>query len=548
VSETSGKPTVPRLASIVQREPPEAESPERADASEARLATGPGTPRSLAASETFAFIREVRDYAIYMLDIEGRILTWNEGARTIKGYAAEEIIGESFSRFFGEDDRMQGRPARLLAQAAADGRVEDKAWRVRKDGTRFWADVVITAVHDGDGRVSGFVKVTRDCTENRRAEELLRQSEERMRMLVESVRDYAIFMLDPDGRISSWNSGAERIKGYRATEIVGEHFSRFYPPEAIAARHPELELEIATREGRYEEEGWRVRKDGEIFWANVVITAIHEPDTGVLRGFSKVTRDLTERQHMAERAGKERIRAEQAHSALQGRDEFISVAAHELRTPLAALVLKLQGVASGLRKTEQDGSSTVSPKLTDRLDGALRQVDRLIGLVGRLLDVSAIVQGKLVMELGPTNLIEMVEQVVDDFREPALRAGSELHFRASGDGAGTWDRVRIEQAFVNLLSNAIKYGSGKPVDVTVEATGTDARILVTDHGIGIAPEDLGRIFTRFERAAPQRHYGGLGLGLYIARNIVDAHGGAIHVSSQPGAGTTFIIELPKRPP
>jgi PAS domain S-box-containing protein len=366
-----------------------------------------------------------------------------------------------------------------------------------------------------------------------------------MRLLLESVKDYAIFMLDPEGRIASWNSGAQRIKGYRAAEVIGRHFSLFYPPAAVAARHPEHELEIAVREGRYEEEGWRVRKDGQLFWANVVITAVREPTTGALRGFAKVTRDLTERRHMEAQAHEERRRAEAARSALELRDEFISVAAHELRTPLSALLLKVQGVAQALHKAGPAGGPAEIPKLEGRLHDALRQIERLAELVERLLDVSHIVQGKLVMQLEATNLPALVEHVIEDFREPAARAGSELRFSQSGDGGGTWDPARIEQAVVNLLANAIKYGRGAPIDVSVEATDLHVRIRVTDHGIGIAPADLERIFTRFERAASMHQYGGLGLGLYITRNIVEAHGGTIRVSSRPQQGTTFVIELPK---
>jgi len=377
--------------------------------------------------------------------------------------------------------------------------------------------------------------------------EMLRESEEHMRLLVESVKDYAIFMLDPSGRISSWNSGAERIKGYRAAEVIGRHFSLFYPPEAIAAHHPELELEIAAREGRYEEEGWRVRQDGELFWANVIITAIRDPETGVLRGFAKVTRDLTERRRLEEATLRERLRAETTQLALEQRDEFISVAAHELRTPLTALALKIEGVTQALRRVGRDDVVTTAPKLVERMQGAQLQIGRFAELVERLLDVSHIVQGKLVMQLETTDLAELVQHVVDDFREPARRVGSELRFAASGDGVGTWDRMRLEQAIVNLLSNAIKYGGGKPVEIVMEASDAGVRLHVTDHGIGIAQADLERIFTRFERAAPTRNYGGLGLGLYITRNIIEAHGGVINVSSQPDESTTFLVELPRHP-
>ncbi len=510
-------------------------------------------PRSSwAAGEALAFVREVKDYAIYMIDPEGKILTWNQGAHAIKGYEPEEIIGESFERFFTPEDRAQGRPRQILAKAAEEGRIEDLTWRVRKDGSRFWADVVITAVHDEAGQLRGFVKVTRDLTERRAAEAQLRQSEERLRLLVESVKDYAIFMLDPEGRVTTWNSGAEGIKGYRADEIIGKHFSIFYPREALDAHHPEHELELATRNGRYEEEGWRLRKDGTRFWANVVITAIRDPDTGLLRGFAKVTRDLTERRRMEEAAraaeaqiGQERRRAEEARGELLLRDEFISIAAHELRTPLSALMLKLQSVGQGMRKAGEKMDPGVSARLAERLEGGLRQIERLSELVERLLDVSHIVQGKLAMILEPTNLAEIAGRVVEDFREPALQAGCELRFQAQADVTGMWDKARLEQVVVNLLSNAIKYGAGKPVEVAVEAIDGGARLVVVDHGIGVEPEDLERIFTRFERAAPLRHYGGMGLGLYITRSIVEAHGGTIRVASRPGEATTFMADLPR---
>ena len=531
-----------------------ADTPPALDAPDAAVASAAQRPASFSTLRAAAFVREVKDYAIYMIDPEGRVLTWNEGARVIKGYPAEEIVGRNFERFFTEEDRAGGRPGRLLARAAAEGHVEDNAWRVRRDGTRFWAAVVITAVHDDSGRLCGFLKVTRDLTRQRQAEELLRQSEERLRLLVESVKDYAIFMLDAQGLITTWNSGAQRINGYRADEVLGRHFSMFYPAEAVAVGHPRRELEVAAREDRYEEEGWRVRKDGTAFWANVVITAIRDPETNALRGFAKVTRDLTERRRMEDRAfsateeaGKERLRAEQAHSALMQRDEFISIAAHELRTPIAALVLKLQGVTQALTGQAVQAEGSVVRKTSQRLVGALRQTRRLAHLVERLLDVSQIVRGELVMELNETNLTEVARRAVEDFRESALEMGCDIRLDAPGEVKGMWDEARIEQAIVNLLSNAIKYGSQKPVDVIVQGDDKSVRLSVEDRGIGVPAEAAERIFTRFERAAPIRHYGGLGLGLYVTKNIVEAHGGTISVSSRPGGGSSFAIELPRSP-
>ena len=258
-------------------------------------------------------VESVDEYAIFALDPEGYILSWNAGAQRFKGYTAEEIIGKHFSIFYPPEKIEEGWPEYELREAARVGRFEDEGWRVRKDGSRFWANVVITALHDADGRLVGYGKVTRDLTERRLAEEALRESEERFRLIVDGVRDYAIFMLDPTGHITTWNEGARRLKGYNADEIIGKHFSLFYPEEANAIGHPQHELEIAKAKGAYEEEGWRVRKDGTRFWANVLITALRRPD-GTLAGFAKVTRDLTERRASEERAldAARRVAAEEA--------------------------------------------------------------------------------------------------------------------------------------------------------------------------------------------------------------------------------------------
>jgi PAS domain S-box-containing protein len=241
----------------------------------------------------------VRDYAIFMLDPEGLIKTWNAGAQRFKGYAASEIIGQHFSRFYTENDRSASRPALALRTALDEGKFEDEGWRVRKDGSRFWASVVIDPIRDDAGKLIGFAKITRDITDRKAAQEALRESEERFRLLVQGVTDCAIYMLSPAGEITNWNSGAERIKGYTRGEILGKHFSQFYTKEDRASGMPDETLAVATAEGRFEREGWRVRKDGSRFWAHVVVDAIHD-DAGTLVGFAKVTRDVTERKHAAE--------------------------------------------------------------------------------------------------------------------------------------------------------------------------------------------------------------------------------------------------------
>jgi PAS domain S-box-containing protein len=267
-------------------------------------------------------VESVVDYAIFMLDADGRVATWNVGAERIKGYRADEVVGEHFSRFFTSEDVAAGKPERELVAAAEHGRSAHEGWRVRKDGTRFWASVVITALRDERGLLRGYGKVTRDLTERRIVEEELRAAEQRFHHLVDAVTDYAIFLLDPDGSVSTWNAGAERIKGYTADEIIGRHFSVFYTEHDRAAGRPQQILEAVLREGRFEDEGWRVRKDGSRFWADVILTPLKD-DHGKVVGFAKVTRDLTarraaeenERQLLRERA--ERAAAEESERRLR---------------------------------------------------------------------------------------------------------------------------------------------------------------------------------------------------------------------------------------
>lgn len=241
-------------------------------------------------------VEGVVDYAIYMLDPSGTVTNWNTGAERLTGYRADEIVGQHFSRFYPPEDRAAGLPQRVLEAAARDGRFEAEGWRIRKDGSRFWASAVLNAIHDETGALIGFAKVTRDATERRAAQDALRESERQFRLLVKNVIDYAVFMLDPSGVIVSWNTGAERIKGYKADEIIGQHFSCFYTKQDRAAGIPVRALEVAIAEGRFEAEGWRVRKDGTLFWANVVIDPIRDDD-GSLIGFAKITRDITERRN-----------------------------------------------------------------------------------------------------------------------------------------------------------------------------------------------------------------------------------------------------------
>jgi PAS domain S-box-containing protein len=359
---------------------------------------------------------------------------------------------------------------------------------------------------------------------------------DQLRLFIESVKDYALLMLDPRGHIVSWNQGAERIKGYQAEEILGRHFSCFYPPEDVARGKPQEALRVAAREGRFEEEGWRVRMDGTRFWASVIITALYD-ESGQLRGFGKVTRDFTSRKHAEEQRELQRLR-----EAVRARDEFLSVVSHELKTPLTPLQLKLTGL---LRAAEKDpGASLPGTRVARELEVARQQVRKLAELIDGLLDVSHLSVGMLELHRTRVDFSALVREVVVRYEPQAAQAGCHIGVEAAAPVEGTWDRSRLEQVTTHLLTNALKYGAGKPIHVRVSAEGGQAVLSVRDEGIGIAPEDHSRIFDRFVRAVPDRNYGGLGLGLFIAHQVIEAHGGSLHVESALGRGSTFTVRLP----
>jgi len=498
-------------------------------------------------------VEEVRDYAIFMLDLNGYIISWNTGAQRIKGYTADEIIGRHFSIFYPAEDIERGKPANVLKIATQAGQYQEEGWRVRKDGSLFWANVLVTALHDANGQVIGFGKVTRDLTERRRAEEALRLSEERFRLLVEGVRDYAIFMLDERGYVASWNAGAQVIKGYYAQEILGRHFSIFYPPEDQAAGRPERALRIASAEGRYEQEGWRVRKDGSRFWANVLLTALYDAN-GELRGFGKVTRDLTEqrrataeREQLREREVQLKLEQEahkQTEKLVRLRDEFLTVASHELRTPLTALLGNAQLLQRHIKR-QPNASERDQRSIAVIVD----QASRLNRMVLTLLDLSRLQMGQMSLERAPVDLPALARRVVEEFRPTNTTHTFEY---IGPDGALTieGDALRLEQVLQNLVQNAIKYSpAGGPVRVQVERRADMVSVAVTDEGIGIPAASLPQLFQRFYRAVNVGSYiSGLGVGLYVVKEIVTLHAGRIEVASVEGQGSTFTIWLPVSPP
>jgi PAS domain S-box-containing protein len=513
-------------------------------------------------------VDSVLDYAIFALDPHGYILSWNAGAQRLKGYAPEEIIGKHFSVFYPPEKVAEHFPEYELKVATRTGRFEDEGWRVRKDGSRFWASVVITALRDAEGELVGFGKVTRDLTDRRQAEEALRESEERFRLIVQSAKDYAIFMLDPRGHIATWNDGAQRINGYTAEEIIGRHFSTFYPAEDVAARKPERELEIATTTGKYEEEGWRVRKDGSLFWASVVITALRNPQ-GRLVGFGKVTRDLTEwraaqeraledarraaAEEAARRAAEERQRALQElaerlrHQAAElevanrAKAQFLAAMSHELRTPLNAI-----GGYTELLELEVAGPITAQQR--DHLSRIRRSQQHLLSIINDILNFSRIEAGQLTYEIGPVPLHDVIESVMQMVAPQASGKGLTFeHAPCPADLVAWADRAKVEQILLNLLSNAVKFTApGGAVTLSCATLGDGVAVAVRDTGSGIPADQLEAIFEPFVQVGRTltSTQEGAGLGLAISRDLARAMKGEITVESTLGVGSTFTVKLP----
>ena len=470
----------------------------------------------------------VRDYAIFLLDADGFVRSWNAGAARIKGYAQGEIVGRHFSQFYTEESKAVGWPDEELRIARREGRFEDEGWRVRKDGTRFWANVVISTLSDPDGNVRGFLKITRDLTERKQAEESLRLSEERFRLLVDGVKDYAIFMLDVAGQVTSWNPGAQRIKGYAANEIIGRHFSVFYSSEDVESGKPARELEEAIARGSVEDEGWRVKKDRSLFWANVVITALYDDQRRHV-GFAKITRDLTEKRKI-----------EALEVADRQKNEFLAMLAHELRNPLAP-------ISNGLQLLKLPGLDESTLRQTTAL--MERQLTHLVRLVDDLLDVSRIVTGKMTFQREPTDLASIINRAVEE-TQPAIDArGHELMLSLPARGIVVdADAVRLAQVVSNLLVNAAKYTElPSRIWLSVERHGDDVEIHVKDAGVGIAAEVLPKIFSLFVQADTSlaRSQGGLGIGLTLVKRLVEMHQGTVRAESAGlGRGSEFVVRLP----
>ena len=620
----------------------------------------PASDRLAWNEESFRFVvKGVQEYSILLLDPKGRIGSWNAGAAQAYGYTAEEMVGQHFSSLFPREVAEASLPARQLDIAQVAGRFEEEGWHERKDGSWFWANVVTTAIWNAAGIFQGYSTIIRNVTPRKREEDELRKSEQRFRLLVEGVREYAIFLLDPEGSIASWNSGAARIIGFQPEDIIGQHITCFYPAEDLQEAKPERLLKIARDDGQIEDEGWRVRKDGSRFWASVLITALRDAD-GELKGYSKIIRDLTERKrteqslltvvnsvidgiitidesgriesfnpaaerifgypahevigqdvkllvaepfHCEEddqatgssaRMGKSKIvgvgreivgrrrdgatfpmdlavtsfrmgdrryftgimrdisdskrleqemreRLSELAEADNQKNDFLAMLGHELRNPLAP-------IRNALHILKMPGASVEA--VAQAREAMERQVQHVVRLVDDLLDVSRIMRAKIDLRKETTNLATIIHSAVETAQPVIDAQGHELTVSLPKKKILVEaDVVRMAQVISNLLMNAAKYTdhAGR-IWLTIERDGPDAALIrVKDSGIGIAPELLSRVFDLFVQGhrSLARSQGGLGIGLTLAKNLVEMHGGTISAHSEGlGKGSEFVIRLP----
>jgi len=473
-------------------------------------------------------VEGITDYAIYMLDPEGYVANWNTGAARIKGYKAKEIIGKHFSQFYTPEDRAAGLPARALEIARKEKHFIAEGWRIRKDGTRFFASVVIDPIYE-KRKLIGFAKITRDISERQAALSELGKSETQFKTLVGGVTDYALYMLDPGGIVSNWNAGGERIKGYTADEIVGQHFSRFYTPADRAAGKPANALRIAVDTGHYQEEGWRVRKDGSFFWASVVIDPIRN-DAGELIGFAKITRDISERKEAEERLA--RIQRQLAESQkLDALGQLTGGVAHDFNNLLMI-------ISGNLHTIKKEINSDKSRRALQSIETASQ---RAAALTRQLLTFAR----RQSVQPQSTALAGRFE-VLRDVLNSGLGSMVSLSLDVADD---VWNIVvdpnEFETALVNLVVNArdaMPDGGAVTLSAKNDPQMGHVAISVEDTGVGIPQDILDRVFDPFFTTKPVGK--GTGLGLSQVHGFVHQAGGSIEIESTLGQGTRITIRLP----
>jgi PAS domain S-box-containing protein len=486
-------------------------------------------------------VEAVTDYAIYMLDPSGIVINWNAGAERMIGYSADEIVGQHIGRFYTREDRLAGLPARALATAVRERRYATEGWRVRKDGSRFWAAVVIDAIRNPEGGFIGFAKITRDITERRQAHDELLASERQFRLLINGVTDYALYMLDPNGIVISWNAGAERIKGYATGEIIGQHFSRFYTSADRAAGLPTRALHVAATQGRFEAEGWRVRKDGSLFWANVVIDPIIS-DEGQLLGFSKITRDITER-----RNAQQVMQETQAQLAQMQKMEALGQLTGGVAHDFNNLLMVINGYIPRIKQLLAE-----NPKGLRAAEAIELAAQRGATLTRQLLSFSRR------QSLRPT--VAKLADILDAAR-PILTSliGGSIHY-VTTILPEIWpvrvDVGELELAIINLAANArdaMSQGGTLAVtaenmrlsrgEITADLEGEFVALTVADTGHGIPPDILVKVFDPFFTTKGEGK--GTGLGLSQVHGFVHQSGGGIAIRSEIGEGTCITLYLPR---
>ena len=461
-----------------------------------------------------ALVEQVEDLAIIALDTTGVVRSWNRGATRLTQFVADQAMGRHVEMFYPEEERLEGLPTMLLLEARDRGRVTHTGWRVRRDGSLFWGDVVITALHGAAGEVAGYAELTRDLTSRHTLEERLRASEERLRVLIDQVVDYAIIGLDPQGIIESWNLGAARLKGYSAAQTVGRSHTTFYTEEDRRAGLPSRLLETARTSGRVEHTGWRVRRDGTRFWGDVVITALHDPH-GRLTGFVKVTRDRTDVKVLED-----------------AQDAFYRAFEHDFQMPITAL----KGYVEELESAGPEDHALIVGTLA-------RGIDRLSAMVDSLLAFASQRVAQTDLSLDDIDLGQVVRGAVSDI--PARLGPRRVHITESlvlvhANG------VAVHRVVSNLVSNALRY-SPRDTPVTVgidDPVDGRVRLSVTDQGRGIDSTDLASVFEPFARGSVAQDDGGTGLGLASVRALVEQMSGRVWIESELGRGTTVSVELP----